>query len=148
MKEPVSAILGEKGRQVHTTSPDATVAEAVEAMNQARIGSLIVLEGERPIGIFTERDVLVRVVAEGRESRATRIAEVMTREPVVISPDTTIEEAMVIVTEKRCRHLPVLDGDRLVGMVSIGDLTRWLVRDQRHRIKDLVHYITGSPVSS
>ena len=143
MRDPVSAILDHKGRYVHSVGPRATVAEAVRVMNGAKIGCLVVLEEERPVGIFTERDVLVRVVDAGLDPRTTRVAEVMTVNPFAIRPATTVEEAMVVVTEKRCRHLPVIEGGELSGLVSIGDLTRWVVRDQRGRIDDLVSYITG-----
>lgn len=143
MHDPVSAILEHKGTEVETTSPEVTVAEAVRAMNAARIGALVVLEGERPVGIFTERDVLVRVVDAGRDPHTTRVGDLMTRELAVIRPTTRVEEAMAAMTEKRCRHLPVVEEGRLTGMISIGDLTRWTVRNQRHTIDDLVSYIGG-----
>lgn len=143
MDDPVRAILDDKGRQVHTVPPETTVAAAVAAMNRARIGALVVVEAERPLGIFTERDVLVRVVDGGRDPAATQVGEVMTAPVVAIDPRTTVGEAMVLVTEKRCRHLPVLEEGRLAGMISIGDLTRWLVRGQQHRIDELLSYITG-----
>lgn len=144
MKDPVSRILEDKGRVVHTVGPEATVEAAVEQMNEARIGSLVVVEKERPVGIFTERDVLVRVVAARRDAAATKVAEVMTRDPLTIRPETTVGDAMVIVTERRCRHLPVVDPRRrLAGLVSIGDLTRWMVRDQERLIEDLENYIHG-----
>lgn len=141
--DPVSAILDQKGTEVKTIPPTATVVEAVRTMNRARIGALVVVEGERPVGIFTERDVLVRVVDEGRDPGATRVADVMTRELVVIRRRTQVVEAMTVMTEKRCRHLPVVEDGQLAGMISIGDVTRWTVRDQRHTIDDLVGYIEG-----
>jgi CBS domain-containing protein len=95
------------------------------------------------VGIFTERDVLVRVVDAGRDPAATRVEEVMTRELAVIRSATRVEEAMSVMTEKRCRHLPVVEEGRLAGMISIGDVTRWIVRNQRHTIDDLVSYIGG-----
>lgn len=143
MDDPVSAILDQKGPDVKTTAPSATVVEAVRAMNRARIGALVVVEGERPVGIFTERDVLVRVVDAGKEPGGTRVAEVMTRELAFIRRRTQVAEAMAVMTEKRCRHLPVVEDGRLAGMISIGDLIRWTVRDQRHTIDDLVSYIEG-----
>lgn len=143
MHDPVSAILEQKGTRVETTSPEITVAEAVRVMNAAHIGALVVVQGERPVGIFTERDVLVRVVAAERDPRTTRVEEVMTRELAVIKSTTRVNEAMTVMTEKRCRHLPVVEDGRLAGMISIGDVTRWTVRNQRHTIKDLVSYIEG-----
>lgn len=143
MYDPVSAILESKGARVETTSQEVTVAAAVRAMNQGRIGALVVVEGERPVGIFTERDVLVRVVDAALDPATTRVEEVMTRELVVIRLTTQVSEAMSVMTEKRCRHLPVVEDGRLAGMISIGDVTRWTVRDQRHTIDDLVSYIEG-----
>ena len=143
MHHTLAHVLDEKGRHVHTIAPEATVADAVAQMTREGIGALLVCHDDRPVGIFTERDVLRRVVDSGRDPRSTRVSDVMTRELVVVRPATTISETMAIVTEKRCRHLPVLDGDDLVGLVSIGDLTRWMTRDQRVRIQDLVNYITG-----
>jgi CBS domain-containing protein len=143
MNEPVSAILDYKGTGVEITTADATVAEAVGAMNRARIGSLVVVDGERPVGIFTERDVLTRVVAEGRDPDSTRVAEVMTRELAVIGPATRVHQVMAIMTEKRYRHLPVVADGRLAGMISIGDVTRWSIKDQQNTIDDLLSYIAG-----
>lgn len=144
MKEPVSAILAEKGGRVVAIGPSSTVRAAVDRMNEERIGCLVVLEDEKPVGVFTERDVLVRVVAVGADPESITVREVMTPRPIAIRSSTTVEEAMMVVTERRCRHLPVVADGRLVGLISIGDLTRWTVRHQRHRIEDLVSYITGS----
>lgn len=143
MNQQVSTILEDKGSHVETIGPDASVADAVRRMNELRIGSLLVLEGERVVGIFTERDVLTRIVSNRRDPDGTSVRDVMTSRLVTIKLTTTVEEAMVIVTAKRCRHLPVMDGDQLVGMVSIGDLTRSLLRGQRAEIQDLVGYITS-----
>jgi len=143
MKTTLKSILEEKGPVVHTTTPEATVLEAVRAMNDRCIGSLLVTDGGRVVGIFTERDVLRRVVDAGRDPKTTKVAEVMSREMVAIHPEATVEETMAVMTEKRVRHLPVMRGEELLGMVSIGDLTRWVSRLQQHHIKDLVDYITG-----
>jgi CBS domain-containing protein len=102
---------------------------------------LLVLERGRPVGIFTERDVLVRVVAAGLDPKVTPVGEVMTRSLVAVHSETTVGEAMRIITEKRCRHLPVVDDTRLRGLISIGDLTSWLVRDHERTIADLHDYI-------
>ncbi len=143
MESTLGMILQEKGSAVHSVAPDATVLDAVRMMNRAGIGSLLVLNGDEVIGIFTERDVLRRVVDAGFDASATTVAKVMTRELVTVGPATTITEAMTVVTEKRCRHLPVMDGERLLGLISIGDLTRWYTRSQEIQIRDLVNYITG-----
>lgn len=145
MQSTLSIILEGKagGQSVHTISPDTPVIEAVRKMNAEGIGSLLVTNGDEVVGIFTERDVLRRVVDAELDPRTTRVAKVMTRELITVRPATTVNEAMAVVTEKRCRHLPVMDGDRLLGMVSIGDLTRWVSREQAIHIQDLVNYITG-----
>lgn len=141
MHNEVRAILEDKGRDVVTVESTANVLEAVARMNDAGIGAVVVVDGERTVGIFTERDVLVRVVSRQRNPAATPVVEVMTAEMVTIDPSTTVGEAMHIITERRCRHLPVFDGGRLVGLISSGDLTRWVVRDQQGRISDLEIYV-------
>jgi CBS domain-containing protein len=143
MLDTLNAVLENKGRTIHRVSPDASVLEAIRAMNEHKIGALLVSVDHQLAGIFTERDVLSRVVDPGRDPNTTRVEEVMTRQLVVVRPSTTVEEAMAVMTEKRCRHLPVVDGGELQGLVSIGDLTRWVNRNQRFQIKELINYITG-----
>jgi CBS domain-containing protein len=143
MHNHLKRILEEKGDTVHSVEPETTVLDAVRRMNQHRVGALLVMDGERPVGIFTERDVLQRVVDAGKDPGKTQVAEVMTTDLVCVRPETTVHEAMAVITERRCRHLPVLDGKQLAGLVSIGDLTRWLVKDQHVQIRDLVDFITG-----
>ncbi len=132
MKEHLSAILEHKGNTVHVIPSESTVAQAVRVMVEKRIGSIVVVEGDVIVGIFTERDALNRVLDAGRSPSFTRIRDVMTRRPVVVSPDMTVEQAMVIMTERRLRRLPVIDRGRLVGIISIGDLTKWVVRENTH----------------
>jgi len=143
MTDTLAVILDEKGNTVHSVAPTASVLDAVRKMNDARIGALLVLEDERPVGMFTERDVLTRVVDQRRDPGETPIADVMSTEVVAVKPNTTVDEAMAVITERRCRHLPVIEDGRLRGMVSIGDLTRWVTRKQRYEIQDLVNFITG-----
>jgi CBS domain-containing protein len=142
MNDPVGRLLESKGSGVETVGPDTTVLVAVQRMNERKIGALVIVEREKPIGIFTERDVLVRVVAAGLDPKATPVVEVMTRNPVVIRPDVTVGEAMFVITERRCRHLPVMDERGLRGLISIGDLTSWMVRHQQRTIEDLHDYMT------
>lgn len=142
MKNTLLAVLEHKGGIIHAVSPEMSVLDAVRKMNQERIGAVLVLDGTDLVGIFTERDVLTRVVDRARDPSATRVAEVMTMQPVVVTPKATVNEAMAIVSEKRCRHLPVVDEGRLIGLVSAGDLTHWLTRNQEFHIQDLVNYIT------
>ena len=107
----LSAVLAEKGRQVYTVAPSVTVRQAVRQMNDAGVGALLVAEGTRPVGMFTERDVLRRVVDAGRDPNTTRVADAMTTELVMVEPATTVEEAMAIMTASRFRHLPVMEAD-------------------------------------
>jgi CBS domain-containing protein len=144
MSTPVSSVLAEKGSTVHQTTPEATVREAVRLMNEHHIGALLIVRDGRPVGMFTERDVLVRIVAAGLDPARTRVESVMSTRLTIIRPETTIDEAMVIMTRQRHRHLPVLERDgRVVGLVSIGDLTRWIVRDDESYIQNLNDYMWG-----
>ena len=143
MNDPIAQVLHHKGSDVVTVSPATTVLAAVHRMNEYRVGALLVTERSRPIGIFTERDVLLRVVAARLDPESTPVNEVMTRNPVVVRSSVTVGEAMLVITERRCRHLPVIDDDSgLRGLISIGDLMSWLVRDQQRTIHDLHDYLT------
>ena len=142
MQNTLADVIAVKGSTVHSVAPEATVLDAVRAMNAEKIGALLVRDGEEVVGIFTERDVLCRVLDSERDPATTRVAEVMSTELVAVRPSTRVEEAMAVITEKRCRHLPVFDDGELVGLVSIGDLTRWVSRHQEGHIQDLVNYIT------
>jgi len=143
MNLPVSAILDRKGREVFSVPPTGTIAEAVAEMNRCRVGSVMVLDGGRLVGIFTERDVLRRVVGAGVDPKRTLVSEVMTSGVLTISPETTMEETMRIFTEKRCRHLPVVENGKLAGTISIGDITRWMADQHRVEAEQLKNYITG-----
>jgi CBS domain-containing protein len=143
MSTPISVLLERKNAGVCSVAPTITVAEAVAEMNRHRIGSVVVLEGGRLAGIFTERDVLRRVVGAGIDPLKATVAAVMTADLVTVTPATTVDEAMEIFTEKRCRHLPVLDGGRLVALLSIGDVTRWSVDTHRSEVEHLKNYISG-----
>ncbi|HHI68576.1 MAG TPA: CBS domain-containing protein [Planctomycetes bacterium] len=143
MKTKLNVLLEEKGGRVHQVAPEETVLEAVHLMNERKVGALLVTREGRLEGIFTERDVLCRVVAEGKDPGKTRVKDVMTRQVVVVPPQCTVEEAMEVVTGKRCRHLPVMEGEELLGLISIGDLTRWATRSQKNELESLVRYIRG-----
>jgi CBS domain-containing protein len=131
MNTPISALLERKGTAVHAVNANVTISEAVAEMNRHRIGSVVVLDGDRLAGIFTERDVLLRVVGQSIEPNQKRVADVMTRNLITVRPETTVEETMVIFAEKRCRHLPVMEHGRLVGLISIGDISRWIADSHR-----------------
>jgi CBS domain-containing protein len=145
MNTPIAVLLSHKGSAVYSVSGRDTVAEAVREMSDRNVGSVVVIENGKLIGMLTERDVLTRVVAAGRQPDLTCIADVMTRHPVVVSPRATVEEVMNLFTEKRCRQIPVIDedGERLVGLISIGDATRWLVETHRNEVQHLRQYISG-----
>ena len=139
----VSSVLAEKGRQVYTVGRGASVAEAVREMNEKGIGALVVMDGRRPIGMFTERDVLRRVVDADKDPAATRISSVMSRDVVTISPADHVEDVMALMTARRFRHLPVVADGELQGMISIGDLMRWITIHQEDQIRQMQEYITG-----
>jgi CBS domain-containing protein len=143
MNTPISAILERKGSAVFSVSPRATVAEAVAEMNRNRVGSVLVLENGRIAGIFTERDVLRRVVGAGLDPKRSLVEDVMSTGIITITREATMEETMNIFTEKRCRHLPVMENGRLIGTISIGDVTRWMADHHRAEAEHLKAYITG-----
>jgi CBS domain-containing protein len=141
----LSAVLADKGRNVYTISPLATVQVAVRMMNDYGVGALLVMDRRKPVGIFTERDVLRRVVDSGNDGAATLVEQVMTADPVVAGPGTTVEEAMAVMTERRFRHLPIVEDGEVIGMVSSGDLMRRVTLGQESYIQHLTAYITGAP---
>ena len=142
MNAPITAILDRKGRNVFSVTSTTSVADAVAEMNRNRVGSVLIIDGGRLMGIFTERDVLRRVVGEGVDPRRTRVGEVMTPDVLTITPQATIEDTMVLFTEKRCRHLPVVESGRIIGAISIGDVTRWMADAHRAEAESLKNYIT------
>jgi CBS domain-containing protein len=143
VNQPIHHVIAAKGSQVEAIDPDDLVEHAIARMNGQHIGSLVVLRDDQLVGILTERDLLVRVLAARRDPATTKVRDVMTRDVVVLRLCDTIASAMAIVTHRRCRHLPVVEEDgRICGVVSSGDLTAWLVRDQEQTIDDLHQYIT------
>jgi len=143
MRRLLGEVLSEKGGQVFHVSPTATVIQAVHLMNEKAIGAVLVIDSDKLIGIFSERDVLRRVLDGHRSADETQVCEVMSSPVITITKGKSVQEAMAVMTEKRCRHLPVVDGNDVAGMISIGDLTRWVTLDQAHEIEELVDYITG-----
>jgi CBS domain-containing protein len=141
--DTIASILKEKGTSVHHASGEVTVLAAVEMMSARRIGALMVCEEGRPIGIFSERDLMTRVILAGRDPATTTVEEVMSKDVIFVEPTTRTEEAMAVMTERRCRHLPVVSEGRVVGLISIGDLVRWVSRDQQFQIRQLEDYICG-----
>lgn len=139
----VRDLLAEKGRQVYTVRKGATVCEAVREMNRKGVGALLVMADERPVGIFTERDVLRRVVDVDRDPELTKVVEVMTPDPVTVPASTRVEEAMAEMTSRRFRHLPVVEAGEVVGLVSIGDIMRWVMMHMEDDLQHMTEYITG-----
>ncbi len=139
----IADLLAEKGRQVYTVRKSATVQEAVREMNIKGVGALVITEEARPIGIFTERDVLRRVVDVDRDPALTRVVEVMTPDPALASSAMRVEDAMALMTARRFRHLPVVDDGTLIGLVSIGDLMRWVTMDLQTHVDYMTDYIVG-----
>ena len=143
MNTPISALLERKGPAVHSVAPTLSVYDAVSEMNRHRIGAIVILDGTRLVGIFTERDVLRRVVGAGIDPKTSLVADVMSAGVITIAPDATIEQTMNIFTEKRCRHLPVVNGGQIAGVISIGDITRWMADANKAEAEHLRNYITG-----
>lgn len=144
MAEKVRSILANKGSAIWSVTPEATVYEALMLLAEKDVGALPVLSGGRLAGIFSERDYARKVALMGRSSKELRVSEIMTGDVITITPDHTIEECMRIVTERRIRHLPVVEGDRLVGIVSIGDLVNTIISAQAATIEHLSNYISGN----
>ena len=139
----VSQILASKGSEVSTTTPETMVFDALTLMGEKNIGALVVMEGSTVAGVFSERGYSRKVILQGKTSRSTRVGDILSRPAVCIAPDDSIEECMARMTLNRIRHLPVLDGERLVGLVSIGDVVNWIMHAQRHAIQQLTGYISG-----
>ena len=140
----VKHLLDAKGRQVISISPDASVFDAIKLMADKAIGSLVVLEEDaRLAGIVTERDYARKVIIKGRSSRDTRVADIMSTGVITAAADHTVNECMETMTEKKVRHLPVVEDGTVIAMISIGDLVQAIIADQQEEIEQLEHYISG-----
>lgn len=138
----VRDILRYKGSAVYTVEPTVTVYKAVELMCEKNIGGLLIVENGKLAGIFTERDYARKLILKGKSSKDTLIRELMTMNPVSVTPSSSIEDCMAIMTDKRIRHLPVVEADTLIGMISIGDVVRFVIEEQKSIIEHLENYIT------
>lgn len=139
----VRDILKSKGNNVYSIAPDETVYQAIAKMDNLDIGALIVLENEQLEGIISERDYRSKVILKGRSSKTTNVSEIMTPDVYYVSPRDSVETCMSVMTEKKFRHLPVMEGDDVVGVISIGDLVKNIISQQKFEIKNLRHYIQG-----
>ena len=136
-------LLDDKGSGVWSVPPDDTVLDAIKLLAQKDIGALIVIENDKPIGIFTERDYARKVYLRGKSSLDTAVRKIMVSPVICVSPDQSVNECLALMTEKRFRHLPVVIDGRLVGMVSIGDLVKSVIDDQKFEIEQLEHFVHG-----
>lgn len=139
----VGDILDSKGHEVWSVKPDDTVFDSLKLMAAKEVGALLVLDEDRLVGIVTERDYARKVILEGKSSKSSSVAEVMTPRVLCVTPERTVDECMALMTDKRARHLPVVDHKRVVGVVSIGDLVKALISEQQVLIDQLQNYISG-----
>ena len=141
--DPVSFILHKKGTAVWSVPSDATVYDAMKMMADKDVGALLVMNGAKLVGVISERDYARKVILQGRSSKDTLVRDIATEEPITISPECSVEEAMRLITTNRIRHLPVLCDGKVHGMISIGDLVQWISFAQDQTIEQLEHYIEG-----
>ena len=139
----VAELLRTKGCEVLSVSPETSVFEALRVMAEKNVGALLVVEGERLAGIFSERDYARKVILKGKTSREVPVREIMTSHVLYVRPQQTIGDCMALMTDKRVRHLPVLDEERLIGVISIGDVVKSIIAEQEFIIEQLQNYITG-----
>lgn len=141
--DPISGILERKGSEVWSVAPAAPVFEAILRMSQARVGALLVIDKGRLAGLISERDYARKVILAGRSSKETLVREIMTNPVVSVSPTATVDECMQLMTDRCIRHLPVLHGQRVVGVISMGDLVQWIISAHEVMVEHLNNYITG-----
>jgi CBS domain-containing protein len=138
----VRDILKSKGSEVYAVPPDVTVLEAIELMCEKNVGGLLITENNQPVGIFTERDYARKLILKGKSSKDTKIGEIMTSKLITVSPENSVEDCMELMTDRKIRHLPVIENGTLTGLISIGDVVRFIIKEQRDIIDHLEHYIT------
>jgi CBS domain-containing protein len=144
----VRDILRIKGSSIFSVTPTTTIYEALELMVEKNIGALLVSDHDKLVGIFTERDYARKVILKGKSSRDTSVGEAMTANPFTVTPDASIDECMKLMSGKKFRHIPVVLNEGLLGMISIGDVVKFIIDEQRYIIEDLEHYITGHHTES
>jgi CBS domain-containing protein len=141
--ERIGSVLGAKGREIFSIPPSTCVYDALAIMADKEIGALLVMEDGRLAGVMSERDYARKVILEGRSSKDTAVSDIMTSEVITVTPDDTVDECMRLMTENRIRHLPVIQGHQVVGVVSLGDLVKWIISAQEEEIQHLHAYISG-----
>jgi CBS domain-containing protein len=139
----VKDLLDDKGYQLFSLTPGDTVYDAIALMAERSVGALLVLEGRKLVGILSERDYARKVILQGRRSQDTPVSDIMTTEVVCVSRDRTVEQCMSLMTDKRIRHLPVVEGGEVIGIISIGDVVRAVILEKQHLIEQLERYITS-----
>jgi len=139
----VQHLLDSKGQEIISVTADASVLDAIKIMAERAVGSLLVMQGDELLGIVTERDYARKVIVKGRSSESTAVGEIMTAKVRTATPDDTVNNCMTIMTERRIRHLPVVDDGKVIGLISIGDLVQAIISDQQEEIEHLEHYISG-----
>jgi CBS domain-containing protein len=141
--DTISSVLRQKGGEIWYVSPTHSVYDAIEMMADRRVGALLVIAEDKLVGIISERDYARKVILKGRASKETAVEEIMTSPVFSVSPRHTVDDCMTLMTEKRIRHLPVVESERVVAMISIGDLVKWIISGQEHAIHQLEDYISG-----
>src|SRR3984957_10214721 len=141
----IDSVLNHKGTNLWSVAPDTTVFESIKLMSHKNVGALLVMKEGKLEGMFSERDYTRKVILKGKSSKTTAVQEIISAPVISVTPQHTIEECMRLMTENRVRHLPVLEGDQIAGIVSIGDLVNWTISAQSTTIRQLETYITGCP---